>query len=241
MRSPRNSIEPLVTSPRSAAQQVADGAQGGRLARAVAAEQRDDLAFGHLQRHALQHQDDVVVDDLDAVDIEHGCARAHGRASSLHARCSALAVVGCSPRLQASSRGVLVGGGLHHRLDDRSSAWQPVGREGSTSCRPRCGCAPNRAPMVVGAGGPIGRITPAKPSASSFFCVEGRGSRGPSGPARRSSPCPCRNRSCARSDRLRRRASPPSSRAYVEHLADSLPSARYPGPSRAPASITSFA
>jgi hypothetical protein len=49
-------------------QQVRDGLERGRLARAVRTEEGDDAAFRHLERHALQHQDDVVVDDLDVVD-----------------------------------------------------------------------------------------------------------------------------------------------------------------------------
>src|SRR5205823_7900455 len=50
------------------AQQVRDGLQRGDLAGAVGAEQRDELALLHLERHALQDQDDLVVDDLDIVD-----------------------------------------------------------------------------------------------------------------------------------------------------------------------------
>ena len=41
-----------------------------RLARAVGAEQGDDLALRHREATAAQHQDDVVVDDLDVVDLE---------------------------------------------------------------------------------------------------------------------------------------------------------------------------
>ena len=58
-----------------ARQQVADGAQRRRLAGAVAAHQGDDAPFVDLQRHALEHQDHVVVDDLDAVDVEEDGAR----------------------------------------------------------------------------------------------------------------------------------------------------------------------
>jgi hypothetical protein len=66
-----------------AGEQVAHRAQRGRLAGAVAAEQRQDSALGHAQRHALQHEDHVVVDDLDAVDVEKdvGCG-AHGAVSA---------------------------------------------------------------------------------------------------------------------------------------------------------------
>ncbi len=53
-----------------ALEQVGDGAQRGGLARAVAAQDGDDAALGHLQRDTLEHQDHVVVDDLDAVDVE---------------------------------------------------------------------------------------------------------------------------------------------------------------------------
>ena len=56
------------------AQQVGDRLERGRLPGAVRAEQRDDLAFLHLQRHALQHEDHVVVDHLDAVHRQHGSA-----------------------------------------------------------------------------------------------------------------------------------------------------------------------
>ncbi len=52
------------------AQQVGDRLQAGRLAGAVGAQERDDAALRHRQRDALQHQDDVVVDDLDVVDGE---------------------------------------------------------------------------------------------------------------------------------------------------------------------------
>ena len=60
-----------------ALEQVGHRAQRGRLARAVAPEDGDDAAFGNLQRHALEHQDHVVVDDLDAVDVENDVFCAH--------------------------------------------------------------------------------------------------------------------------------------------------------------------
>ena len=49
-------------------QQVGDRLQRGGLAGAVGAEQRHDAALRHRQRHALEHQDDVVVDHLDIVE-----------------------------------------------------------------------------------------------------------------------------------------------------------------------------
>lgn len=36
------------------------------------------LPSSHLQRDALEHQDHVVVDDLDAVDVENNLFRVHG-------------------------------------------------------------------------------------------------------------------------------------------------------------------
>ena len=50
-------------------QQIGNGAQCGGLARTVAAEYGDDFALRHLQRDALEHEDHVVVDHLDAVDV----------------------------------------------------------------------------------------------------------------------------------------------------------------------------
>ncbi len=59
-------------------EQVRDRAQGGGFAGAVAAQEGGDLAVGHLQRDALEHQDDVVVNDLDAVDVDDDGGGAHG-------------------------------------------------------------------------------------------------------------------------------------------------------------------
>jgi hypothetical protein len=56
-------------------QQVRDRLKRRRLARAVRAEQRDDAAFGHVERHAAQHEDDVIVDDLDVVDRKRNRSR----------------------------------------------------------------------------------------------------------------------------------------------------------------------
>ena len=61
-----------------ALEQVGDGPQRGRLASTVATQNGHDAAFGHLQRDALEHQDHVVVDDLDAVDVENNVFRVHG-------------------------------------------------------------------------------------------------------------------------------------------------------------------
>src|SRR5262249_39915605 len=62
-------------------QQVGDRLERGRLSRAVRPEQRHDLSPRHLERYALQHQDHVVVDDLDVVDgqVRRGRRRRYGR------------------------------------------------------------------------------------------------------------------------------------------------------------------
>jgi hypothetical protein len=57
------------------AHQVGDRFQRGRFAGAVGTQQGDDAALRHLQRYALQHQDDVVVDDLDVLDREDRLTR----------------------------------------------------------------------------------------------------------------------------------------------------------------------
>jgi len=56
-------------------QQAGDGLERGRFAGAVGPEEGDDAPLGDLERHALQHEDHVVVDHLDAVDGEQ---RGHG-------------------------------------------------------------------------------------------------------------------------------------------------------------------
>ncbi len=53
-----------------ALQQVRYRAQRRGLAGAVGTEQRDDAAFRNGQRHAFEHQDHMVIDDLDAIDVE---------------------------------------------------------------------------------------------------------------------------------------------------------------------------
>src|SRR5262249_61748581 len=51
-------------------EEVGDGFERSRFAGAVGAEQRDDAAPRYRQRHALQYENDVIVDDLDVVDLE---------------------------------------------------------------------------------------------------------------------------------------------------------------------------
>jgi len=48
-----------------------DRAERGGLAGAVGAEQRDDRARRHAERHALDRGRDVVVDDLEILKLEH--------------------------------------------------------------------------------------------------------------------------------------------------------------------------
>jgi len=59
-------------------EQVGDGAQRGRLAGAIATQDGHDAAFGHLQGDAFEHEDHVVVDHLDAVDVENDVGFVHG-------------------------------------------------------------------------------------------------------------------------------------------------------------------
>src|SRR6266550_9155661 len=63
------------------AQQIGDCFERRSLARTVGSEQRGDPALRHFERYALEHEDDVVVDDLDVVDrkVRLGHARRCGR------------------------------------------------------------------------------------------------------------------------------------------------------------------
>ena len=68
-------------------QQVRNGFQRRRFAGTVGAQQGDNLPLGDVQGNALEHQDHVVVNDLDVVDVQvavgrccvglctHGCSR----------------------------------------------------------------------------------------------------------------------------------------------------------------------
>ena len=56
-------------------EQIRNRFQRRRFAGAVGAEQGDDLAFMHFERHALQHEDHVIVNDLDIVDREQSARR----------------------------------------------------------------------------------------------------------------------------------------------------------------------
>ena len=52
--------------------QIGDRLERGGLAGAVGAEERHNAAVRHRQRHALEHENDAVVDDLDIVEGENG-------------------------------------------------------------------------------------------------------------------------------------------------------------------------
>ena len=67
-------IEPAVTWPRSAPQQVGDRLQDGGLAGAVGAEQRHDLAAADRQADPAQGDDALVVGGLDVTRDEQGLA-----------------------------------------------------------------------------------------------------------------------------------------------------------------------
>jgi len=58
-------------------EQVGDGAQRGGFACSVATQHSRNFALGHVERDALEHQDHVVVDDLDAIDVENGFGGFH--------------------------------------------------------------------------------------------------------------------------------------------------------------------
>src|SRR5690554_946990 len=62
----------IVTWPLVEVEQPGDGPPEGGLAGTVGTEQRDDLSLRHGDRHAPQHEDDVVVDDLQ---VRHGQGR----------------------------------------------------------------------------------------------------------------------------------------------------------------------
>ena len=69
-------------------QQRRDRFQRRALAGAVAAEQRDDLALRHLERHAAQHEDHMVVDHLDVLHRQHGLRRSVDRRGPFDSRCN---------------------------------------------------------------------------------------------------------------------------------------------------------
>src|SRR5437879_4158773 len=64
---PRSTLFPYTTLFRSAR----DGLERRRLAGAVGAEQGRDAALVDVDRHALEDEDHVVVDDLDVVERQH--------------------------------------------------------------------------------------------------------------------------------------------------------------------------
>ena len=92
MRSPSSVMPPLVTSPRSPLSRLEMARSVVVFTGAVAAQQGHDAVVRHLQEDALEHQDHVVVDDFDAVDL-------HQRRGALAAEA---AVVGWEAALMGS-------------------------------------------------------------------------------------------------------------------------------------------
>src|SRR5439155_7748735 len=79
-----------------------DRAERGRLAGAVRAEQRHDLAFMHLERDPLQRVDRAVV-GMDVVDLENGIG-----AVAAHARpCRFMSSTAALPRYASTTRSFL--------------------------------------------------------------------------------------------------------------------------------------
>ena len=73
MRLPSKLMVPLVTSPRSVRSTPEIAFSVVVLPAPLAPSSVVMEPSLHLERHALQHQDDVVVDDLDVVDRQHAC------------------------------------------------------------------------------------------------------------------------------------------------------------------------
>jgi hypothetical protein len=67
-------------------EQPRDGPQHRGLPGAVGAEQRHDGVVGHLDADALEHEDDVLVDDLEVLDGEHAHSHSldHARTPRRH-------------------------------------------------------------------------------------------------------------------------------------------------------------
>ena len=62
----------LCDLPSMRGEETRDRPQQRRLAGTVRAEEGDDLAFLHVEAHASQDEDDVVVDDLETGDPKEG-------------------------------------------------------------------------------------------------------------------------------------------------------------------------
>src|SRR6185369_16788938 len=115
-------------------EKVRDCLQRRRLAGAIRPEQGDDLDFGDRERHSLQDEDDVVVDDLDVADREvrgrysfrnGGHEKGEARAPPRFLRC-ALLFLGAIARRDLVFLRVLRRRGFHHGPNDRLVGRNPV-------------------------------------------------------------------------------------------------------------------
>ena len=61
-----------------ALEQIGHSAKRGGFACAIATQDGHDATLRHLQRDALEHEDHVVIDNLDAVDVENDVFGFHG-------------------------------------------------------------------------------------------------------------------------------------------------------------------
>ena len=114
-----------------AAQQVGHSAQRGRLAGAIAAQNGHDLALGHIQGHALEHQDDVVVNDLDAVDVENYLGSVHKSLPfASRQRCTQRCRLACQPGRRARVDRTLIRTGSPPgcavSVSSQRRIWQPL-------------------------------------------------------------------------------------------------------------------
>ena len=146
--------------------------------------------FGHRQRHALQHQDHVVVDHLDVVDLEQGARGLRRGAASLERRtCERRCPSWRAPRPRGSAsrgvsrvrvsslgqsrgsmlllRGSAAASSRPAAADQSSSAAIPVGCEHPLASPSHCWIARRRARRVVRAGDLHRRIEAVMPSSSS--------------------------------------------------------------------------
>ena len=142
-----------------------------RLAGAVGPEEGDDAPLGDPQRHALQHEDHVVVDHLDVVDRQERPRRRRSplatRLLLLRAVAHACSRASCPPRPPPPRSS-----GARRRASAR-----PSRRRRSTSCRPTAGSSTGPLPSWSSQVTLIGCVKPFMPSSSSRLSVRFRFSK----------------------------------------------------------------